>query len=222
MALQAGPADGIPSSETAVPNTATVSSQSSSSHQPTSPSPSPSRQPTSPLLPSALQSPLSLQLSDEQSKPWHILPDSLLFEIFSFFCAEDLSRASSVCGSWNRVSRDPFLWRELFCRRWDLLSRIKKYGLTPHVPLMLPDSSATLSSPSCAERSSSWRDEYVRLECETPCVESEVHADVQKDEVLHVSFSPNGRYFATSSKDATVKVGRIYPGGGGEEYFCES
>ena len=59
-----------------------------------------------------------------------------------------------------------------------------------------------------------WRDEYARLHYHAPCVESEVHAGVLVDEVLHVSFSADGRYFATSSKDATVKVWRVGPPAG--------
>jgi WD40 repeat protein len=54
----------------------------------------------------------------------------------------------------------------------------------------------------------SWIQEYKRLLYHTPSVESEVlkqHAD----QVLHVSFSHNGKMFATCSKDGFIRVREI-------------
>ena len=47
--------------------------------------------------------------------------------------------------------------------------------------------------------------EFKRLYYHIPVIESEVFHE-HKDQVLHVSFSHNGKYFATSSKDGFVKV----------------
>ena len=131
-------------------------------------------------------------------KPWHLLPDSLLLELFRFFDASDLNRVSLVCQNWLRVSRDAYLWRALFCRRWGLDE--KTY---------CPTSSPALSSQLprlCDEERQGWREEYIRLDYHLPSVESEVHSGVFTDEVLHVCFSSDGEHFATASKDATVKV----------------
>ena len=52
----------------------------------------------------------------------------------------------------------------------------------------------------------SWIQEYKRLLYHTPCVESEVLKQ-HGDQVLHVSFSHNGKMFATCSKDGFIRVG---------------
>lgn len=54
----------------------------------------------------------------------------------------------------------------------------------------------------------SWRIEYQRLCDRTPEV---LHQELQghTDEVLHVSFSHNGRMFATTSKDRHIMVSII-------------
>lgn len=53
--------------------------------------------------------------------------------------------------------------------------------------------------------STSWKDEYVRLCDNVPIVLTEVLTD-HSNQVLHVSFSNNGKMFATTSKDGFVKV----------------
>jgi F-box/WD-40 domain protein 5 len=51
----------------------------------------------------------------------------------------------------------------------------------------------------------SWFSEYLRLWQHTPILESEVLKG-HTHQVLHVSFSHNGKYFATCSKDGYVMV----------------
>lgn len=51
----------------------------------------------------------------------------------------------------------------------------------------------------------SWLDEFQRLCYHTPIVQAETLTD-HINQVLHVSFSHNGLYFATCSKDGYVLV----------------
>lgn len=83
---------------------------------------------------------------------------------------------------WYRVSRDELLWKDVFYRHWKI---------DRNIPM--------------APGKSSWLQEYKRLQYHTPAVESEVIRQ-HTDQVLHVSFSHNGKMFATSSKDGFIKV----------------
>jgi len=87
-----------------------------------------------------------------------------------------------VCHTWNRLSADEFLWRDLVYRHWSIHRSV-------------------LRSHHC----SSWREEYERLYDGCPVIESEVLRS-HTDQVLHVSFSHDGRLFATTSKDGFIKV----------------
>ncbi|KAJ8875106.1 hypothetical protein PR048_022997, partial [Dryococelus australis] len=65
-----------------------------------------------------------------------------------------------------------------------------------------------LSFPACLENAmgrSSWFDEYKRLTYQIPIVQTE---DLREHchQVLHVSFSHNGKMFATCSKDGYILV----------------
>lgn len=113
---------------------------------------------------------------------WQELPDNLLLQIFSFLKASDLVRAAQACHSWYRVVFDESIWKDLVCR---------EFGIQRHCKV--------------APGKLSWREEYKRLFYNSPVVESEVLTN-HLDEVLHVSFSHNGEMFATTSKDATIKV----------------
>lgn len=119
---------------------------------------------------------------------WTTLPDGITLTIFSFLGIKSLSQASLVCRSWLRLAFDEILWKNLFYRHW---------GIRRSIPM----------SPE----KQSWVEEYKRLLYHTPCIESEVFKE-HKDEVLHVSFSHNGKMFATTSKDSSVKVWNLdYP-----------
>jgi len=83
---------------------------------------------------------------------------------------------------WYRVAADEFLWQDLVYRHW---------SIDRSIPRSL-----------CG---GSWREEYERLDDCCPCIESEVISS-HTDQVLHVSFSHNGRQFATTSKDGFIKV----------------
>ena len=63
---------------------------------------------------------------------------------------------------------------------------------------------ASFDYPSLAGHTSFFR-EFRRLKCHVPCIEVQVLRE-HTDQVLHVSFSHNGKMFATCSKDGTIKV----------------
>lgn len=52
-----------------------------------------------------------------------------------------------------------------------------------------------------------WYEEFKRLFYHIPIVQTE-NLQVHADQVLHVSFSHNGKYFATCSKDGYVIVSK--------------
>ncbi|KAL4219185.1 F-box/WD repeat-containing protein 5 [Mactra antiquata] len=113
---------------------------------------------------------------------WRTLPDHFLLHIFSYLDASSLAKVGLVCKGWLRVAFDELLWKDLFYRHWRISRKI------PMAPGKY-----------------SWIQEYKRLLYHTPSVESEVlkqHAD----QVLHVSFSHNGKMFATCSKDGFIRV----------------
>ncbi|MGH0182273.1 UNVERIFIED_CONTAM: hypothetical protein FKN15_008871 [Acipenser sinensis] len=76
------------------------------------------------------------------------LPDSLVLQIFESLEFQDVLSAGLVCRQWLAVSRDEFLWRELFYRY---------YG----VPRAVPRQPAAVS----------WLGEFQRLFDSIPCVE---------------------------------------------------
>lgn len=110
------------------------------------------------------------------------LPDSLLLEVFSFLSAEQLGNVSRTCFRFCRVVRDDLLWKDLFYRHYKI----------PAAVTMHPGATT-------------WREEYVRLHDQSPAVLCE-EVKKHKDQVLHVSFSHNGKMFATSSKDGRIMV----------------
>ena len=96
------------------------------------------------------------------------------------FC--DLFQASLVCKSWLCLAFDELLWKDLFHRHWNINRLV-----------------------TLAAGKQSWVEEYKRLLYHVPTVEIEV-VKKHTDEVLHVSFSNNGKMFTTTSKDGFVKV----------------
>ncbi|CAG2221386.1 FBXW5 [Mytilus edulis] len=123
---------------------------------------------------------------DEDSCPsiWQQCPDSILLHIFSFLEAKHLTASSQTCKDWNRVTNDESLWKYLLDVKWG----VKNQKLPPS--------------------KESWRSEYKRLDFHTPIHLSETLTD-HDDEVLHVSFSHDGKLFCTTSKDATIKVWNV-------------
>ncbi|XP_063242847.1 F-box/WD repeat-containing protein 5 isoform X2 [Bacillus rossius redtenbacheri] len=113
---------------------------------------------------------------------WCFLPDTLLLHIFKYLSAHELLVAGLACWSWRRVSLDQFLWRDLL--RGD-------FCVEPSVGI--------------APGRSSWFHEYKRLHHEIPLVQTEDLRE-HSHQVLHVSFSHNGKMFATCSKDGYILV----------------
>ncbi|XP_044268682.1 F-box/WD repeat-containing protein 5 [Tribolium madens] len=110
---------------------------------------------------------------------WAFLPYPALFKIFQYLNYKDLVRVSEVCHNWYEVSRDDFLWKDLFFENF------------------LVDKSVPIVSGR------TWYEEFKRLFDNVPVVQTETLQD-HRHQVLHVSFSHNGKYFATCSKDGYV------------------
>ena len=91
-----------------------------------------------------------------------------------------------VCKSWLCLAFDELLWKDLFHRHWNINRLV-----------------------TLAPGKQSWVEEYKRLLYHVPTVEIEV-VKKHTDEVLHVSFSNNGKMFTTTSKDGFVMVSICY------------
>ncbi|KAK0079891.1 hypothetical protein PV325_000658, partial [Microctonus aethiopoides] len=119
---------------------------------------------------------------NNDNENWYYMPDSILLSIFQLLTPKEVMVAGSVCKSWNRVSHDELLWKELFYRT---------YKIDPSVGIM--------------PGKTSWLGEFKRLTYHTPLLETEVLKE-HSHQVLHVSFSHNGKMFATCSKDGYIFV----------------
>ncbi|XP_068191612.1 F-box/WD repeat-containing protein 5 [Antennarius striatus] len=111
-----------------------------------------------------------------------LLPDSLVLEIFLRLPYDAVLRAGLTCRQWLAVSRDEFLWRELFYSYY-------------RIPRSVP------RHPSAV----SWYREFKRLFDCIPCVEVQTLRE-HSDQVLHLSFAHRGHRFSSCSKDCTVKL----------------
>ncbi|XP_022053675.1 F-box/WD repeat-containing protein 5 [Acanthochromis polyacanthus] len=110
------------------------------------------------------------------------LPDSLVLEIFLRLPHYAVLRAGLTCRQWLAVSRDEFLWRELFYSYY-------------RIPRCVPRHPAAVS----------WYREFKRLFDCIPCVEVQTLKE-HSDQVLHLAFSHRGHRFSSCSKDCTVKL----------------
>ncbi|CAN9504493.1 unnamed protein product [Ophioblennius macclurei] len=111
-----------------------------------------------------------------------VLPDSLVLEIFLHLPHDVVLRAGLTCRQWLAVSRDEFLWRELFYSYY-------------RIPRSVPRHPAAVS----------WYREFKRLFDCIPCVEVQTLRE-HSDQVLHLAFSHRGHRFSSCSKDCTVKL----------------
>ncbi|KAL6096845.1 fbxw5 [Pungitius sinensis] len=111
-----------------------------------------------------------------------VLPDSLVLEIFLRLPHDAVLRAGLTCRQWLAVSRDEFLWRELFYSYY-------------RIPRSVPRHPAAVS----------WYREFRRLFDCIPCVEVQTLRE-HTDQVLHLAFSHKGHRFSSCSKDCTVKL----------------
>ncbi|KAM6985556.1 F-box/WD repeat-containing protein 5 [Aplochiton taeniatus] len=110
------------------------------------------------------------------------LPDSLVLEIFFRLPHDAVLSAGLACRQWLAVSRDEFLWRELFYSYY-------------RIPRSVPRHPASVS----------WYREFKRLFDCIPCVEVQTLRE-HHDQVLHLAFSHRGHRFSSCSKDCTVKL----------------
>ncbi|XP_036606784.1 F-box/WD repeat-containing protein 5 [Trichosurus vulpecula] len=117
---------------------------------------------------------------DDGGNPF--LPDSIIYQIFLSLSHEDVLTAGLVCRQWQAVSRDEFLWKELFYRYYQVARDVPRH-------------------PAAV----SWYEEFQRLYDTIPCVEVQTLRE-HTDQVLHLSFSHTGYLFASCSKDCTVKI----------------
>ncbi|XP_037341262.1 F-box/WD repeat-containing protein 5 [Pungitius pungitius] len=111
-----------------------------------------------------------------------VLPDSLVLEIFLRLPHDAVLQAGLTCRQWLAVSRDEFLWRELFYSYY-------------RIPRSVPRHPAAVS----------WYREFRRLFDCIPCVEVQTLRE-HTDQVLHLAFSHKGHRFSSCSKDCTVKL----------------
>ncbi|XP_061783071.1 F-box/WD repeat-containing protein 5 isoform X1 [Nerophis lumbriciformis] len=110
------------------------------------------------------------------------LPDIVVLEIFLRLPHDAVLRAGLTCRQWLAVSRDEFLWRELFYSYY-------------RIPRCVPRHPASVS----------WYREFKRLFDCIPCVEVQTLRE-HSDQVLHLAFSHRGHRFSSCSKDCTVKL----------------
>ncbi|XP_077399023.1 F-box/WD repeat-containing protein 5 [Vanacampus margaritifer] len=110
------------------------------------------------------------------------LPDILVLEIFLRLPHDAVLSAGLTCRQWLAVSRDEFLWRELFYSYY-------------RIPRTVPRHPAAVS----------WHREFKRLFDCIPCVEVQTLRE-HSDQVLHLAFSHRGHRFSSCSKDCTVKL----------------
>uniref|UniRef100_A0A3P8Y7N0 F-box domain-containing protein n=1 Tax=Esox lucius TaxID=8010 RepID=A0A3P8Y7N0_ESOLU len=110
------------------------------------------------------------------------LPDTLVLEIFLCLPHDAVLSAGLACRQWLAVSRDEFLWRELFYSYY-------------RIPRAVPRHPAAVS----------WYREFKRLFDCIPCVEVQTLRE-HHDQVLHLAFSHHGHRFSSCSKDCTVKL----------------
>jgi len=112
------------------------------------------------------------------------LPDDIISYIFEALTYSQIIKAGVTCRRWNVVSLSNELWKRILCRDYK-------------IPL----------NTNIRPEASGWKEEYRRLNDDTPNILSEelkCH-----DEVSHVSFSNSGNFFVTCSKDGFLIVWKI-------------
>ncbi|XP_055644237.1 F-box/WD repeat-containing protein 5 isoform X2 [Toxorhynchites rutilus septentrionalis] len=117
-----------------------------------------------------------------ENSPWVFIPEPVFAKIFFGLEPKDILNAGQTCKRWNKLSRDDYIWRKYFQREFNV--------------------DVNISLKPGAE---SWRCEYKRLTDNVPMVMTDVLTN-HSHQVLHVSFSHNGKMFATCSKDGFVIV----------------
>ncbi|XP_031624368.1 F-box/WD repeat-containing protein 5 [Contarinia nasturtii] len=114
---------------------------------------------------------------------WDFIPDPILLKILTQLPVRDILNVSECCRRWNDISKDDYLWKKVFQRDFKV---DKSIALKPGAE--------------------SWYKEYKRLTYNIPMVLTDDLQFAHAHQVLHVSFSHNGRMFATCSKDGFVHI----------------
>lgn len=118
----------------------------------------------------------------EQDSSWWTLPEPVLVDIFLYLSPKNIINAGITCRRWYSISNDNVIWKKIFQQKFKVDQSIRiKPG------------------------SDSWKSEYKRLISNIPFVMSE-KLEGHTHQVLHVSFSHNGKMFATCSKDGNVII----------------
>ena len=86
---------------------------------------------------------------------WKYLPDPPLRQIFNNIDVSDLISCNEVCIRWNKISKDPLIWKHLFFRRIEMLDENsnREDGLSNTIDVYI-----------------NWKDMCVRLINEFPSV----------------------------------------------------
>ncbi|XP_055375273.1 F-box/WD repeat-containing protein 5-like [Condylostylus longicornis] len=111
---------------------------------------------------------------------WWSIPQEVFIKILLNLETKDILSLASVCNRYNEMCKDDYIWRKLFHRDFMVDTLVE---LRPGA--------------------SSWKAEYKRLTFNIPVVLTEV-LEQHSHQVLHVSFSHDGKMFATCSKDSSV------------------
>ena len=57
---------------------------------------------------------------EDYNENWYYMPDPILLTIFKLLTPKELVTAGCVCKPWNRVSKDEFLWKDLFYQTYKI------------------------------------------------------------------------------------------------------
>ncbi|KAJ8673451.1 hypothetical protein QAD02_004713 [Eretmocerus hayati] len=135
-----------------------------------------------PIQPSVSTESMEDKSEKELNTYWCYMPEYVMLNIFQYLSPRELLTAGEVCKIWNKLSHDELLWKSLF---------YLTYKVDPNIGIM--------------PGKTSWMGEFKRLAYHIPLVETETLKE-HSHQVLHVSFSHNGKMFATCSKDGYVLV----------------
>lgn len=122
---------------------------------------------------------------------WDSLPRELLIKLFSYLDVQHLGRVAIVCRNWYLASGDDLLWKTKL---------ISDFGIKYISCKLCHNESDDHTTGFCG----SWRSSYEQIVVSVPRFETDHLVDYHHDQVLHVSYSHNGRYFSTCSKDGHV------------------
>ncbi|CAO1360534.1 unnamed protein product [Diamesa serratosioi] len=119
---------------------------------------------------------------EEIESVWSCIPENVLLKVFEYSDYSEIVNCSGCCKRWNTIANDELLWKQKFQHDFKIDKSI------PRKP-----------------GSSSWQTEYRRLTDNVPMVLTDILTE-HSHQVLHVSFSHNGKLFATCSKDGFIIV----------------